>query len=362
MNIKWKRGDYIKFYASTKIRVGGKDNTVIEEGDEFDYDGSILKYAGAEIASPQLRGAILSDWASLKEDEIVKPGPFRPSRNVAASKSVNTDLSRVQRVGSKMVDPGEYDEETVLKVGDRGMDSDGHIAQRKHITKENNRSSTAGRRVPMMEVTQSDFDNQGGVQVAMVNTPAKIKADVLDPQNAGMARQIETRVLGNPKKLVNKVSLDGTTTVEGVTIRTNLSSKMDRSNIQSEEVSSSGKTIGHVRHSDTGFTGSKGDLEVRDTSGSYGKIAKRADVSKQQKSIKSSKSKPVEEILPLRIRTARRIDPDFPAEWDFTGKLAERLDRVRKYGPTREFLEALYAAEGDQMRKVLTSEYPDVLG
>ena len=72
MDIRWKRGEFRKFFAKMKIRVGSVGNAaggVIQEGDEFEYDGSILKYAGAELQSTQLRGAVLNDWVTIDEND-----------------------------------------------------------------------------------------------------------------------------------------------------------------------------------------------------------------------------------------------------------------------------------------------------
>ena len=75
----------------------------------------------------------------------------------------------------------------------------------------------------------------------------------------------------------------------------------------------------------------------------------------------ASKSTESEPISP-KIRVARRIDPSFPATWKFDGKLADRLKAAQEHGATPKFLEALYAAEGDQMRRQLEKIYSDQFG
>lgn len=329
MAVKWQRGVYQKFFAKMKIRIGGKDNTVdkIEKGDEFEYDGSILKYAGAEISSTQLRGAIDNGWASLSEDDDEPIEAFVPSRNVAKATTVNRDLSRVQRGGVSM-DTDSLDEETVLEVSDRGKMEKAKVgASPRVLTKDNNRRG--------MSVSASEVDSQEGVTVGRVRSAAKLGAvDVA--ANPGLASSIENRGLGKP--VLNKGKVVQT---EGITIQTNVSD-VDRTVIAGGE--DEGVIVGHVRHSERASTEG---IEVKDTSNIRNKPS-------------APKAKPakINPKLPVRVRIARAIDPTFPEDWCFSGKLVDRMKAVKDHGVTKQFLEALYAAEGDQMRKKLEAEFP----
>ena len=124
-------------------------------------------------------------------------------------------------------------------------------------------------------------------------------------------------------------------------------SDVDRSLVPSES-QQDGTVVGRVRHTKGASTEG---IEVKDTS-NIRSVVEEASKPRPKTSVAALKK------LPPKIRVAKRIDPDFPVSWDFTGKLKERLERVKSRGPTDVFLEALYAAEGDQMRKVLEKEYP----
>ena len=143
---------------------------------------------------------------------------------------------------------------------------------------------------------------------------------------------------------------------EGVTIRT--TSKMNRNapvQIGSED---EGRVVGKVRHSSKGSGNAEG-ISVADTSN----IREERAATKNGKTVKaSSKDVKIDTKMSPKLRMARRIDPDFPVSWNFQGKLKDRLDAVKKHGATPEFLEALYAAEGDQMRALLTKTYPKQFG
>lgn len=331
MSIKWQRGKYLKFFAKMKIRIGGKDNTVdkIEQGDEFEYDGSILKYAGAEVSSTGLRGAIDGGWASLKEDDEDPVEAFVPSRNIAKATTVNRDLSRVQRGGVTM-DTDSLDEETVLEVSDRGkMEKASGGNSPKVLTKSDNRRG--------MSMGVSEADSQEGVTIGRVRSSAKVIADVA--ANPGLASSIENRGLGKPILAKGK-----TVQTEGITMKVSVSD-MDRGQVVGGE--DDGTVVGKVRHTKKASTEG---IEVKDTSNiRAGSIADEA--SKPRKVKIDTKVSP-------KIRMARRIDPNFPVDWSFKGRLSDRLAAAKSHGITPEFLEALYAAEGDQFRKLLEKTFP----
>lgn len=332
MDIKWQRGKFLKFYAKMKIRIGGKGDSIdkIEQNDEFEYDGSILKYAGAEVSSTQLRGAIQNGWASLSQDDDEPVEAFVASRNVARATTVNRDLSRVQRGGVDM-STDSLDEETVLQVSDRGkMEKAKGGASPKVLTQENNRRG--------MTVSRSEVDTQDGVTVGRVRSAAKVTVDVV--AQPGLASAIENRGLGKPVLAKGK-----TIHTEGVTIRTSVSD-IDRSaiTIGGEE---EGTVVGKVRHSKKA---SSEGIDIKDTSNiRAGSVA--AEAAKPRKVEIDTKLSP-------KIRMARRIDPNFPADWSFAGRLKDRMAAAKAHGATPVFLEALYAAEGDQMRKELEKAYP----
>ena len=334
--IKWQRGKFLKFFAKMMIRVGGKDNTIdkINEGDEFEYDGSILKYAGAEISSSGVRGAIASGWASLSPDDNERVEAFVPNRNIAKATTINRDLSRVQR-GGVLMDTDSLDEETVLEVSDRGkMEKARGGASPKVLTKEHNRKG--------MIMGRDLADTQEGVVVGRVRSAAKIKVEDVTKE-PGLASQIENRGLGRP--ILNK-SAGKTIHTEGVTIKTSVSD-MDRSSVNLDG-DDEGTVVGKVRHTRQASTEG---IEVKDTSNiRAGAVAAAA--------AKPRKPEPIDTKLSPKIRMARRIDPTFPVDWSFQGKLKERLAAAKAHGATSTFLEALYAAEGDQMRKALEEAYP----
>ncbi len=329
--VKWQRGSFHKFFAQMKIRVGGQNAVEISRGDEFEYDGSILKYAGMEIASPQLRGAVSSGWASLTEDSDGVVESIRPNRNIATAKTVNRDLNRVQRNGAQAIETSTLDEDEVLRVTDRA----GERATSPRVI-------TAGdnRRGSRIEVSASQ-ENEGAVNIGRIRTSTKASMDVSRGDSDRVIRELEN-ISQVKADLYNK-----TQTKEGVTIKSNIG-KIDRVEMAQED---EGTVIGSVRLS--GKRSVEG-ITIEDTSN-----IREAKAARVANSIASPIAFSFDPDVNPRVRIAKAIFPSFPENWVFEGKLADRLLAVKQYGASPQFLEALYAAEGDQMRKVLIKEYPE---
>lgn len=333
MNIRWQRGTFLKFVSLMKIHVGGNTALDVQNGDEFEYDGSILKYSGMEVAQPQLRGAISSGWVKLispsgeSEDSSDLPDTISPNRNIAKAQTINRDLLKVQRTSGTKVVTSQQDEDEVLRVGDRGGNSP------KVVTATDNRKSRS------MSIRPDSNDDQGAVTIGRVKTSAKQMFSDVSRQDAG--------TILNELENMSSVKADlyhNTVEKEGVTIRSNIGN-INRMEVAQED---DGEVIGHVR---TATKISTEGIEVTDTSAPGKKQAAPSSV---------APGAPVRDMkLSPRIRVAKAIYPEFPLDWSFEGKLAERLEAVRKHGVSPDFLEALYAAEGDQFRKVLIREYPD---
>jgi hypothetical protein len=358
-SMRWQRGTFHTFYAKMKIRIGGKEEVSISMGDSFEYDGQVIKYAGMEISNTHLRSALEDGWYSMNPDDTTTVRAVRPTRDRAASQSVNRDLSRVQRVSGKGMDTDYMDEEVVMNVSDRRPQGTGQrtlnvptdrAKPRIMTSMDNQRVRTAGG-MPI------EIEEQDGVTIGRVRTPATLKVDM-----KGETTDSSLLHMGN---VVNQLeSLEGSgfipdketcETHEGVQIKMNVR-RMNRGGCVETGDESSGRKIGVVKHS---------TLQVRDVAG--GVMAKKKPVNKSTKSIDTTQT-PVkigaqlDSTLSPRIRIARAIDPSFPDKWEFNGKLSARLAAAQQHGITPVFLNALYAAEGDQMRRLLEKTYPDLLG
>lgn len=362
--IKWKRGEFLTFYATMKIRVGGVGGTNgngsvdILEGDEFEYDGSIVKYAGAEFPQSGLRGAIRQGWATMEEGDQT-PEAYHADRAIAKSQTINRDLNNVQRTRAAPVELDHLDEETVLQVGDRRAARD-EVSGRGHLSQEHNRRTSSTGRV--LEVTQSDYDQQDHTPIARVKSKANIgKVDVLDPRNANMARQLAMQshedgfgAYAGQKRQGNVVER------EGVLIKTNVGA-MNRNEIYLGD-ESEGDVVGQVRHSNAKNHVQDG-VSIEDTSGRPGKKASRAPTNTVAKVAAPAKknaapSKKTSSVVANpKLQIARKVYSDFPEDWNFYGKVDEKMAALKQHGASPDMLNALHASESSSMKKLLEKKF-----
>ncbi len=342
-----------------KIRLGGKHNITIEKGDQIQYDGMVLKYSGMDLPlGPSLRSSIAQDWFTDNVDEIDSGvDAVVPSRNVAKSQTKNTDLSRVQRQDVVM-ETDSHDEDTIMNVSDRrpGASADQHHPGGRNIRAEP-RAITASARKGFkskgLVVNPGEIEEQDYTPVAHIRTPANAgKVDMYSGQSHRLTHDLE-ELSGSGAIPLRQRRRDEVIEREGVTIRT--TGKMNRNAAVEIAQEGDGEVVGKVNHRSRGATGNAEGIEVRDTSNIRSEKGK-ASVKAISKDVK------IDTKIPPKIRAARRIDPKFPSDWSFSGKLKDRMDAVKKHGASPEFLEALYAAEGDQMRKALEKAYPKQFG
>jgi hypothetical protein len=370
MDISYQRNNFQTFYAKMKIRLGGNGangqphNIAFEKGDSVQYDGSVLKYAGMEIpVGPALRSSIANGWFTLDEEDVNSGvDAVIPSRNVAKSQTKNTDLSRVQRRDEDdAMETDSHDEDTVMNVSDRrpGANADARHPGGRNIRAEPRVITAAntprkGFKSKGLVINPDQIEEQEYHVVAQLRTPAKAKPVDMYSREAGKIKQDIENMEGSGAIPVRQRRREETIEREGVTMRH--TAKMDRNAPIEVDVGqeNDGQVVGKVRHTSKG-TGNAEGVSVRDTSNIRAEKAAAAN----GKTVKAhSKDVEINTKMSPKLRMARRIDPNFPADWNFMGKLADRLAAAKEHGATPEFLEALYAAEGDQMRKMLEKTYP----
>ena len=358
--IRWKRGEFRTFYAQLKIRVGGKQEVTINEGDEFDYDGAVCKYAGDEFPQPQLRGAIKQGWATLDEEGAI-PATFVSSRKVAKSQTKNTDLSRVQRHEPVPMETDNQDEDTVLLVGDRDAVRD-DTSGRGHLEANHNRREAAvmsrGPEQPSpegMRVTQSDLDQQDHTPIARVKSRANLgKIDVT--KHPGMARDIAKRTHEDGYgKFGGKRRRPSVIHREGVDIQMNVGGVDPDVQIGDE---AEGVEVGRVRHSSARKRSSEG-ISIEDTGRpkSRKKAVKKA--APKRKAVKKAVKKAAPNGASPKLRIALKVCSDFPHDWNFFGKTGDKMARVDELGADPDFIDALYASESGAMKKALKARFPE---
>jgi hypothetical protein len=348
--IQWKRGQFLTFFAKMKIRIGshaGSEPVDILAEDEFEYDGTICKYAGREFPQPNIRAAIREGWATLNNQSGDLPVANIPSRDMAAVISKNTDLSRVQRSGRKVLEKDSLDEETVLNVADRSNVRDNNTG-RGHLDSAHNmrKSSTAGT-FRGLEVQASELDSQEGTIISSIKSPTKLKLDVIANPNA--VRDIEQRSSDNGFGMCD---VPRSTTREGIEIVSNVGNVSKQ--VQNE-YADDGEVVGKVRNANFPTKSVEG-ITISDTSS-----APQRRMETEKPPIVNSKLVKIDsnsDNVSPKLKMALRIYPNFPLDWNFYAKSQDKLSRIKQLGADSDLLTALYAVESSGMKTTLKQEYP----
>jgi hypothetical protein len=355
--VQWQRNKFQKFFAQMKIRVGGAAVPVdIQQGDEFLFDGTILKYGGSEFTSPQTRGAINAGWATRDQSGGNGVQNHSSNRSVAKATSVNRDLSKVQRSDPSTLQTDMSDEDTVMNVSDRRAQNTG-----KKVLGVPNDKAAPRALVRGMQVNSDEAADQGGVSVGRIRTSAKLKVDVLSQQGAGMASKLNN-LSGSGFVPDGSDQARGHNVIqrEGITVRTNTTAgRVSRVEMSQED---EGSVVGKVRktrdHSTEGVT-------VTDTSNIREERA-RAERGAKPQAVQKPAVKTVkvesENGTASKIKTAKTIDPKFPDNWNFFAKLPDRIAVIKKNEKNRKFLQALFVVEGASVRAHLQKTYPKMFG
>lgn len=74
MDIKWERGTFYEFRATTKIHIGAVKEDIYED-DLVEFDGQTCRYAGRDFAVPSLRAALKAGWLVPSEDNVSRYVP-----------------------------------------------------------------------------------------------------------------------------------------------------------------------------------------------------------------------------------------------------------------------------------------------
>lgn len=349
--IKFKTGEFRAFTATRSFALG--NHVRIENGSELEFDGSTVKYAGADYPFPQLRGALSAGW--IVPTESYDSENLEYGKPIAAKIQVRSATQKDQ--ARSMIATIEPDEHIV-------MNSRTHASN----TKAGNRrtASEAG----------SD-----GIPVRTLKTPAISSSDVTE------AREVLSAL--------DKVKI---TPGQGITVDEMLERMSDeereeyRSKIEASKAgyiqdvaakSGAGKKVGKVK----GASGSTVSEGVRVTSSSGGGIetwdggeapvvAEISQVSTATTvedgitfattNIPATPAKPVKKAakpVPMspevRLKIAKTMCPDFPDSYDFAAPAKKKLARLQADFEDRiDILRAVFAAEDDELKARLVQEFP----
>ena len=350
--IRFKTGEFQAFTATRSFALGNF-NVRVENGTELEFDGSTVKYAGAEYAFPQLRGALSAAWIVLTESyDSTDPAYGRP---LAAKIQVRSATERDQP--KTMIATVEQDERIVMNYSEHASNT-----------------KAANRR------TASEAGSDG-VPVRKLKTPA-----------------VSTTNIAEAREVLNALDHVSITPGQGISVEEMLERMSDvereayllkkeavkASYVQAVASSGSGKTVGKIKTASgskttsegmtvTGSTGGGietwdgGDAEVVASVGEVTSKTVEDGITFSNTNVPTAKAvkKPtVKAAIPpmsaaVRLRIAKALCPDFPESYDFAAPTKKKLARLQADFEDRlDILRAVFAAEEEVIKSQILALFP----
>ena len=347
--IRFKSGEFQTFTATRSFALGNF-NVRIEKATELDFDGSTVRYAGADYAFPQLRGALTAGWVVPAESFDAEQDYDKPvAARIQVRSATQGDRPKT------MVATVEADEHIVMNSGEHAT-----------TTKRGNRrtASAAG---------------SEGVPVRTLKTSA-----------------VSTTQITDGKAAISDLDRIKITPGQGIT-RDEMLERMDpeareayrlkteaaragypqAKAAQKAKQASSRKVVGRVKRgakgsSEDAAVSTGGGLETWD--GGEAEVVAQIGSSETAETVDgvtfgTSAVKPAKKPDPrgfgpmtpeVRRRIAETMCPDFPANYDFGAPAKKKLARLQAdFEDRADILLAAFAAEDEEVKARLLQEFPD---
>jgi hypothetical protein len=365
--IKFAPGVFIEFTATRSFGLGNSGVKVVK-GTQLEFDGSTVRYAGAEYPFPQLRGALTTGWI-VQSDDYDESDPsygVRQSANIQVRPAVEptnpADRAQASRSATTVAS------------------SDEHIV----MGYKNHATQTQQQNFRQASVTTPD--GQEGIAVRTLSTPSRQRTE-LTAASAGSALRAAASVQIVPGRGITQDEM-----LERMTDDQVEQYLAKKEAIKSTYPSSEPKVVGKVgkvsggnkvSHSEGmkatqsvgGGTsvGGEGDGEI------VGRIASAqqthiedgitftntipASAPKQHRPRARAAAVEAPKLDTaggdLRRRIALALCADFPISYDFTAPAKKKLARLQADFEDRlDVLRAVWAAETDDFKAQIEAEFP----
>ena len=349
--IRFKTGEFITFTATRTFALG---NTGINlaKGSEFEFDGSTVKYAGADYAFPQLRAAYNTRW-------IVKTDEYEDSTNYNRPVSANIKVRSATEDGTtkEMKAPvaTETDERVVMSSLDHSKDTKNHNAgivedqdgvpvgrtfQTRAKSKSSLTAETAGSTLRSADAVQIK-PGAGRSESDMLDSMSESdRADYLARKESIKSRYVDTDShQGTP---VASVKTAAVKEAEGMKVTQSVGGGIETADM----AGTGGKPKDSVRVED-GITFRNTNGPERDTEPSP-----RSEEAQQPVMVKDG-------TADIRRQIAQSLCPEFPATYDFSAPEKKKLARLQAdFDDRPDVIRAVFAAESDTFKATLVSEFP----
>lgn len=359
--IRFKTGEFQE-YTATKTFELSTFGVKIQKGSEIEFDGSVVKYAGAQHQFPQFRSAVIAGWAVLSSEYDAA----NPLYNAPQSANIKMrPVSDADKSGGKTA-------ATTIEADERIVMSS---AQHAEATRTQNRPNHSTRLAGNSGVAEA----QDGVPVRSLKTAAKNKTSLAD---AGAAMRAADSVTIEPGQGITEQEM-----LEQMSATDRAVYLAQKSALKSRYVDdaapSTGVKVGEVKSAGTKHAdGMKltqsvgGGTEISDGTGvAVATIRKDETATRVEDGITFKNTNgPKQHAAPMhprtasetmngtvsaRLQVARALCPEFPESYDFAASEKKKLARLQADFEDRpDVLRAVFAAESDDFKQKLVAEFP----
>ncbi len=410
--IQYQHGHPIHFITTRNFTLGNTVNgqpLALAKGTDVFFDGTTADVAGARYAAPQLRGAIRTGW-------LIRAQHYDENDTSAERpRSANIQVRHAADGGNPLKpNVSNFARATEEDIDEREV---GNVAEHAQRTKDRNNQPTSGYRAsqrsrdasiePGRRFTGSSFqiEPQDGVEVRRGFATARsagenaqsIPTTQLTRAGEAIARannvQIQPGEGMTEEEMLDRMHPDDREAYlqdkEAHRSRYAVDAPMPARPIRVDE--SGSRVVGRVADSALetreGFRSrvtTGGGTETMDLSGLDTAPSRQGAVSQegltfrttngpqrdfQQPQPQQEEARVVRSVgqgvvmqeAPAEIRkmVAKQVCADFPDNYDFTVSVRKRLARLQAdYEDRPDVLRAVFAAEGDDMKRMLLSEFP----
>jgi hypothetical protein len=371
--IKFVTNKFESFTAKKSFSLGVTEINIVEGGEVL-FDGSVVIINDQRIPYPNLRGAVKMGWLVPTSEYDVDSVSVPASANIQVRSAVGTQQNSGQPASKSMISTVQSDERIVMSQG-----------QRKEM-----REMTTMKRTSSSARTEGNAGSahEGVVVNRVFKTPARSETK-LTAETAGAAIHEVSNIKIEPGEgLSESQYLD------------RLSDEEREEYIQKKELAKAvhvaeleGKGL-HFAKINTKTGGTKttdgitstvttgGGTEIADLSGLDTVKAESSsmvvegmtfkNLNGPKRAFQASVPAPVQAVeskigkdgtADMRKRIAKTLCSDFPENYSFDDHWKRRLARLRlDYSERHDVLQAVFAAESDDFKRILLEEFPEAFG
>jgi hypothetical protein len=374
--IQYRSGQMLNFVATRGFALGST-GLQISRGMEVQFDGTKVVVDGAEVSMPQLRGAIRSGWLVLAE-------AFDQARPEDRPESAQIQVRHPTQGGNPFMNQTPTKKVAVIAETDERQV--GNTASHAAAARTSNANYRQGKGV-RNEVGGS-VDSQDGVPVRSLKTAAGERAKqartVLTAESLGSEiRKAENVQIEAGEGLSEAAYLDRMSEQErseylakkevararhvDIDVAPAVGKVRKARQETREGITATVTTGGGIETADPIDTGSKTEISqhledgivFRNTNGPKKQVAEphpRSEESQQPVMLRDGTAE-------ARLKIARQLCKDFPANYDFAAPERKKLARIAAdYEDREDILRAIWAAESDSFKAKLFEEFPAIFG